>query len=366
VSIAHYSYLIFILAVFTQLLFLLVYFNFFAKHKSNSIRPEYSALLPVSVLIVARNEKANLSKLLPELLNQSYPAFDVAVMDDSSTDGTSEWMHDLILKYPQIKYYQRNENPRGKKFALAEALPLISNDLILLTDADCRPGSSHWIRLMVQAMEQESGAVLGYSPYIEVPGWLSEVIRLETAYTATLYFSFALHRHPYMGVGRNLIYRKQALIQYFQPFRFEALPSGDDDLTINAMGVNQRIGIQYDRDSWMYSIPKSSWKEWMNQKKRHVRTAIFYKSADQIRLMFYYGSLTTSWVFAIGLGFYDYRIWLLWVLVKGLSFFPIVKPCLIKLGVSLRFWNWIRAELIYVFGLIYLFPFSTFKKWDKW
>ncbi len=353
------------LAVFTQLVFLMFYFNVFARHKSKSIRAEYPEFLPVSLLIIARDESPNLKELLPLLLNQDYPAFEIFILDDFSSDDTAEWLPGFAAQFPKIRYARLNE-ASGKKSSLDQAIHHLSHDFVLLTDADCRPASSNWISLMVEAASSETEAVLGYSPYFQQPGWLNELIGLETAYTATIYFSFALNHHPYMGVGRNLLYRKQSLIKHFRPFRYPEVLSGDDDLTINAMGNGPGISIQYDPASWVFSIPKKDWKAWINQKKRHVSTARYYKISDQVLLMLFYSSLVISWVLALGLGFINPWIWAGWIGIKAGCFNRIIRPCFNKLGLDLSFIKWLRAEAIYTLGLIYLFPFSTGKKWNKW
>jgi len=353
------------LAVFTQLVFLLNYFKAFATHKSKSISAEYPGLLPVSVLIIARNESQNFRELLPLLLNQDYPEFEIFILDDCSSDDTAHWLPGFIAPFPKIRFYRLNQ-ASGKKSAMDQAIHHLSHELVLLTDADCRPASSHWISLMVEAVSTETEAVLGYSPYFQHVGWLNELLRLETAYTASIYFSFALKHHPYMGVGRNLLYRKQSLIRHFRPFGYPELLSGDDDLTINAMDSGPGISIQYDPASWVFSIPKKDWNSWLNQKKRHVSTARYYKSSDQIQLITFYSSLVISWLLAFGLGFINPWIWAGWIGIKAGCFMGIINPCLNKLGVKLSFLKWLRAEAIYTLGLIYLFPFSTGKKWNKW
>lgn len=349
----------------TQLVFLLIYFHPFATYKSKSINAEYPVFLPVSMLIVARNEASNLKELLPSLLTQDYPEFEIFILDDHSTDGTSQWLAEISRQFPKIRYLRLTESS-GKKSALDTAIRLLSYELVLLTDADCRPASDQWISLMVKHLETKTEVVLGYSPYFKQPGWINELIGLETAFTAILYFSFALRQHAYMGVGRNLLYRKQSLLRHFRPLDHPDLLSGDDDLTINSLSAGQKISIQYDPESWMYSIPKTSWKAWIDQKKRHVGTARYYKTVDQVRLMLYYGSLVLSWILAIVMGFINPWVWVGWLVIKTSSFITVIRPCLNKLGAPLTFVKWLRAEGIYVIGLIHLFPFSTGKKWDKW
>src|SRR3712207_4920107 len=49
----------------------------------------------VSVIVPVRNEERNLPRLLPSLLSQRYPNYEVVIVDDQSTDATpqilTEW-----------------------------------------------------------------------------------------------------------------------------------------------------------------------------------------------------------------------------------------------------------------------------------
>src|SRR4051794_2133575 len=44
----------------------------------------------VSIIVPARNEERNLPRLLPGLLSQRYPRYEVIVVDDQSNDATPE------------------------------------------------------------------------------------------------------------------------------------------------------------------------------------------------------------------------------------------------------------------------------------
>ena len=47
-------------------------------------------LPPLSVILCARNEADNLRKILPAILEQDYPQFEVIVINDASTDETED------------------------------------------------------------------------------------------------------------------------------------------------------------------------------------------------------------------------------------------------------------------------------------
>ena len=73
---------IFLFMAFLQLFWSLYFYLrvAFHKHKHSKNKP------PVSVIIAARNEEDNLFKLLPRVLNQDYPEFEVIVVNHQSSD----------------------------------------------------------------------------------------------------------------------------------------------------------------------------------------------------------------------------------------------------------------------------------------
>jgi cellulose synthase/poly-beta-1,6-N-acetylglucosamine synthase-like glycosyltransferase len=178
----------------------------------------------------------------------------------------------------------------GKKFALAKGIEQAKHQVLLLTDADCVPASQDWVRGMVAGMDEDTHIVLGVAPYDEAPGPLNKWVRFEACYTAMQYLSFALAGHPYMGVGRNLAYRKE-LYERAGGFRsHEHLASGDDDLFVNAVARRGKVGIRLNPRTFVYSKPKTTWQDYYRQKTRHFSTGSEYNFKDKFIL----SSLTMS------------------------------------------------------------------------
>ena len=199
-----------LLVLGVQLVYILFIFSRTALYR----QPEpASAAAPVTVVVCARNELANLTELLPLLNSQAYPNFEVLVMDDRSTDGTDTYLENDIAHHSRIRFIRidkEHEHITSKKYALTIALKKALYPTVLLTDADCRPTSVNWLAQMVAPLTNPDKAiVLGFSPYEHRPGFLNLLIRAETLFTAVQYVSLALAGQPYMGVGRNLAYRTQ-------------------------------------------------------------------------------------------------------------------------------------------------------------
>jgi glycosyltransferase involved in cell wall biosynthesis len=339
------------------------------RNKNTVSSSKYDESPPVSVLIIVKNEIDNLRMLLPLLLNQDYEgSFDIHIIDDHSSDKTDEWINATFheLRY-KIKYHSLSISlPGGKKQGLSYALKLPTHSFLLMTDADCRPVSKKWISSMVEAMHVKDSIVLGYSPYRIQPGILNGLIQLETTYTAMMYLGRALKGHPYMGVGRNILYRKSALIQNKSLSEYNHLLSGDDDLTINELGRYHKVAIQFEHDALMESIPKTTWSAWINQKSRHVSTARYYQPGHQYTLLLFYSSLIIIWMFPIFIIWYVPWIGLVVVVFKYIFFVKLKRLISNAFNQHWSFFPWLLHEGLYVFSLLWLSPAGFIKKPGKW
>jgi cellulose synthase/poly-beta-1,6-N-acetylglucosamine synthase-like glycosyltransferase len=261
---------------------LLYYFLVFSRlyfFKPKQYAPE---ILPkVSVIICAKNEEENLRQNLKVVLIQKYPSFEVIVVNDQSTDKTAE-----VVQY----YCDRNENLRlinikadvtkplpGKKFPLQVGVKAATNEIIVVTDADCKPANTLWLKNLVAEFLKETDFVLGYAPFNKENSFINKVIRYDNVMTAMQYLSYAAAGIPYMGVGRNMAFRKSMFLTWEEKEKTKKILSGDDDLFINAKAKGASTEIAINKNSFIYSAPKETYQEWLNQKTRHLQTGYHYK-----------------------------------------------------------------------------------------
>lgn len=254
--------------------------------------PAKSTPNPVSVIVCAYNEADNLRQHLPRILAQTYRSLNVVVVNDNSSDKTEYVLSSFQDKHPTLHIVRlTTPTAAGKKDALTAGIRAAPNELLLLTDADCQPATERWADRMVgNFSDEQAEVVLGYGPHERLPGFFNRMVRFETVWTAIQYLSFALAGMPYMGVGRNLAYRKR-LFERVGGFTGHAdLASGDDDLFINAVADRQNVRIELHPDSFVYSVPKTSLRAWMRQKTRHLSTGTRYRLLHKTLL----GSYTVS------------------------------------------------------------------------
>ena len=253
---------------------------------------------PVSVIICARNEAENLSNFLPAVLGQDYPSFEVIVVNDCSEDSSDDVLGHLLMQYPHLRISSIIKDPKfthNKKFAQFIGIKAATNEILIFTDADCKPESNKWLSYMASNFDSKTDFVLGYGGYQTEKGLLNKYIRLDSMFIAMQYMGMALRGIPYMGVGRNLGYRRSF---FFKNKGFGAhnhIISGDDDLFVNSNATKANTRIEFRPGSVTRSVPSSTAVELIRQKQRHFTTAKFYKTGHKmllflepfIRMLFY-------------------------------------------------------------------------------
>lgn len=250
---------------------------------------------PISVVICARDEADNLTKNLPGVLVQDYKTtHEIVLVNDNSTDEGRYVIDEFQKSFKNINHIHLTQEAKmisGKKFPLSMGIRSAKHEILLLTDADCTPASEFWMQEMQAAYDDKVEIVLGYGAYIKRPGLLNKLIRFETFHTAIQYLSYALAGKPYMGVGRNLSYKKDVFLRNKGFSSINQIPSGDDDLFINQVANAHNTAIVIDPETHTLSEPKKTWSDWMTQKYRHYTTASYYKPLHKFLLGLYSLSL---------------------------------------------------------------------------
>ncbi|MEO8771006.1 MAG: glycosyltransferase [Ferruginibacter sp.] len=274
---------------FIQLFYFLFFFSRLSFYKAKL--KDTSQTHPVSVVICARDEAKNLTENLPAVLTQDFKTtHEVVVVDDNSFDETKYILADFKKIHKQLEIVGLTQEAKmipGKKFPLSIGIKTAKHEILLLTDSDCVPASEHWIDSMQHAYADNTEIVLGYGSFQKTNGLLNKLIRWETFHAALQYFSYALAGVPYMGVGRNLSYKKTVFFRHKGFATHNNIPGGDDDLFINTAATKSNTKINIDKDSFTISKPATTWKQWTTQKKRHYTTGKYYKPFHKFLLGLY-------------------------------------------------------------------------------
>ncbi len=259
------------------------------KHAGDQLDLFSDDVRGVSVIVAARNEAPNLQDYLHTLLEQDYPMYEIIVVDDGSEDNTRAVLDEFMLHYPRLRRTFVPQQARiisSKKLALTLGIKAARFDYLLFTDADCRPASKYWIWEMMNGFDQspETDVVLGFGAYFKGKGMLNRIIRYDTLFNGLHYLGAARCHHPYMGVGRNLAYKKEWFLSHngFSPYIGEQ--AGDDDLIVNHYATGKTTATVTSPNSLTWSPAKETFKEWWHQKRRHLSVSPHYTLWSRMRL----------------------------------------------------------------------------------
>jgi hypothetical protein len=213
---------------------------------------------------------------------------------------------------------------------------------------------------MSSCFSSEKSIILGYGPYRKIEySVLNKIIRFETLFTAIQYFSYSITGMPYMGVGRNIAYKKKDFIEAKGFESHSEIISGDDDLFINEIANSQNTEICFSKDSFTVSEPKTNFKAWIHQKRRHITTASHYKKTHKLLLGLFYISQFLFWFLAVILLFLNYNLIFvnLLIIIRFLVWYPVIVRSANKLDEK----DLIRYAPIYEISIIFIQLYIFFK-----
>lgn len=360
---------LFIAVVVVQFLYYVVVFGKFSFAKPQTVTPKR---VPISVIVCAKNEEENVKQFVPLLAEQNYHTFEIVLIDDASSDNTLEIFEAFEKQYSNVKLVKVENNEAfwgNKKFALTLGIKAAKYEYLLFTDADCYPTSKDWITSMSSQFTAQKNIVLGYGAYDKIAhSFLNKIIRFETLLTATQYFSWAKIGKPYMGVGRNMAYKREEFFKVRGFMDHMKIRSGDDDLFINQAATGENTTVCYVQDSFTYSEPKKSFKDWFTQKRRHVSTANHYKMFDRNQLGLFYASQLLFILLPIVLLAFQFQ----WIAVVSIIGFRYLFAWL-SMGFAagklkekdVMYWFPI-IEIVLIFTQLNVFITNTFSKPVHW
>ncbi len=359
---------VFMLSLIVQLGYYWGVFSHFSFYKKQTTVNDQK---PISIVICARNESANLKKNMYSILEQSYPEFEVIVINDCSWDDSGLFLEELEKQYKHLKVLTIQEQEKyqhGKKFALTLGIKASRYDILLMIDADCIVQNKNWASIMQNNFNNNTDIVLGYGGYRKKGGLLNRVIRFDTFYTALQYLSFSLMGMTYMGVGRNLAYKKSVFFKNKGFASHQHILSGDDDLFVNEVATKTNVKVEVDPQSFTSSEPETLWRNWFRQKHRHFSTGKYYKVKHKLTLgilsvshFFFYVSLIALLVLQ-----FEWRLVLILFLVRLISQLIIFGKAMKRLDE----WDiWLLSPIFDLFGFIFypvLSVSNLFIKVNKW
>ncbi|MBP9069842.1 MAG: glycosyltransferase [Bacteroidia bacterium] len=330
-----------------------------------------SNLEPVSVIICAKNEDENLTEFLPKVLQQDYPNYEVIVVNDCSFDNTENVIDEFTQIFPNLKKVTIKEDgyyKHGKKFAVLVGIKAAQYENMVFMDADCYPSSDQWLKEMARGFNKEREVVLGYGAYEKQDTFLNKLIRFDTFMIAVQYLSSALKGKAYMGVGRNLGYKKDLFYRNKGFSSHYHINSGDDDLFVNQVANETNVNACIQQTAFTYSKAKTNFKGWKLQKARHLTTSPFYSASTKAKIGFNYFSQYLFWLSLLPLFFSINTA----ILAAGLLLLKVIFQWLVirKAAIKLNEPDLWAMSFIYELFLLFIYPIfhlaKAFYKPNTW
>jgi len=244
--------------------------------------------LPVSVLVLAKNNADKVKDLVPKLVNQNYPDFEIVLIDNASSDESIDIMEELELAHNNVRLVKVENNEAfwgSKKYALTLGIKAARKEYLLFIDADCEPASNDWLMHMASQFTMSKTIVLGFSAYRLVKNsLLNKLIRFDALVNTTQRFAWAKLGSPFSGDGRNLAYKKEEFFKRNGFINHMNIRTGEDALFINEAANSKNTAVCYTPESFTYSDAPVSFKSWILDKRKAAYTTTFFKTSDQVKL----------------------------------------------------------------------------------
>lgn len=265
--------------------FLVPYSRLFKSNKIQNKLQENTNCPPLSVIIVTKDSASMLKDNLPAILEQDYPEFEVIVVNDESAGEDEDILKILGSRY---RHLYRTFIPKSaryvsrKKLGVAMGIKASKYDWIVVTEPYCKPESKDWLKSLSRNFVPGTDIVLGYCNYTYGKGIFAKRIIADMLLMSMRFLGKAIGEKPYMGMGRNMAYRKEIYLQHKGFSNQLTLTRGDDDLFINEIADSRNTKVCVDSNSIMrMPLPKYK-KTWRDDKIGYEVTGNHYKGTARV------------------------------------------------------------------------------------
>ena len=254
---------------------------YYQKKVKKGIISQSNSQPPVSIIICAKNEAQNLQKVLPSILEQDYPEYEVVVVNDNSTDDSEDVLKRLKAQYSHLYHTyipQGTKNLSRKKLGITLGVKATKYDALLFTEIDSRPISKKWVANMARHFSEKKTIVLGFCAFGKQKGFLPKFASFDYFFSNLQMMSMALFKQPYGANGRNLAYLKKHFDSQKGYSKHRFLQIGEDDLFVNEVATKRNIAIELSPES-IIKTRRDGLSEWKDFKINKAITKRFYKRA---------------------------------------------------------------------------------------
>lgn len=287
-----------------------------------------------TVIITARNEQENITKLLTCLKNQTYSKdlFEVIVVDDHSTDLTPDIVESFEmdnLRLIHLGHHIDRDIIAFKKRAVEVAVSQSDGELIITTDADCVMGKNWLLQIVSFYEETDSKFIVAPVDYNPINTMLDKLQNLDFLSLMGVTGATVKLKMNTLSNGANMAYEREAFLKVKGYKGVDKSPSGDDIFLIEKMGkvYPEQINYLKNREAIVYTQPCSTFKQLFHQRMRWISKTKHYTNFKIIVLSFFVLLFYTSMLSTAVLSLINSKyltLFLMQVIAKGLVDFAMI------------------------------------------
>jgi len=258
----------FVVMFFIQLIYQLMMAIFTLSAKKKVSREDYPS---VSVIIPSRNYEENLRELIPTLLEQDYPDFEVVVVDDCSFDGTEFYLSELKLQYNKLKttrIIQETDFPNA--LAITIGIRAATKEWLVFLNPLCQVPGKEWLKSFANELRPKTEVVFGFVKYARTKGSMQRFVRYENFDSFILYGSARYLGLPMPVSDMNIAYKRE---QFLVRRGFAAVldsPFSENELYMNKIATRKNSVYLLDRSTTVTYAGETDWYDGMNFKKKQL------------------------------------------------------------------------------------------------
>ncbi len=325
----------------------------------------------VSLIISAKNEEHHIRETVTHAFASRYPRdlFEVIVVDDGSTDKTSQILSDLAVEFPRLRVFRHPQN-KGKRYAMALGAQEAKNDILVYVDSDSLIDEEGLYRIVQPFHDKAIGAVAGeISVMVEADNFFSkmEVVRYQIS-QRVIKASESLFNAVTCCSGPFAAYRRVSVLRVLpewlnQMFAGERTTFGDDRSLTNFILRTHRVVFHHAALCYTY-VPKT-WGTYFSQQLRWkkswaresmIAATFMWRKHPLAAVPFYIGILVTLFSPLIALRALFYLPLFLSVsplpYITGLVLINVLLACVFFYYTRSRYWPYILAFVVLYIGAL--------------
>ena len=219
---------------------------------------------PVSILITAHDNLAELERNLSMFLRQQYAADYQVIVVCQSTDGeTLDFLKRTAAENPHLYYTYIPESSRymsRKKLQITLGVKAAKHEWIILTEPNCRPSNDKWLQTMARQCQDPNHLVLGY---VALDEETKSVRRFDSIRKAYYVLRRAQQTYGYRSHMPNVAFRKSDFMKEQGYQGNLEYVRGEYDFLVNKYALCGDTATELDCDAWLIREAPSN-KSWHN------------------------------------------------------------------------------------------------------